>query len=237
MWVVTYGDLMSLLMTFFVLLLSFSVMQEEEIFLEAMNSFRGSVSVLPKELTVVSISKQTPTKQRPHKTTESLARRIRRRLQVTGQQNVQVSFEQGGDLKISFPNEVLFDSAQAVLKTEAGPVLDEMAQVLAELPTAVFELRGHTDDRPLLSSTQFRDNFDLGYARADAVMRYLSNSGRLPLGRFQAGSRGDGEPIATNETEEGRATNRRVELFVRGLLTPEEIAEFERGTGSLTNTP
>jgi chemotaxis protein MotB len=239
MWVVTYGDLMSLLMTFFVLLLSFSVMQEDEIFKEAMESFRGAVSVLPKELTVVQISKNTPTKKRQPKTTESVARRVRRRMQVIGQKNVQVSFEQGGDLKITFPNSVLFDSAQATLKATAGPVLDEMAQVLVELPQgAVFDLRGHTDDRPLGSSTRgFQDNFDLGFGRANAVTRYLSRSGRIPMVRFQAGSRGEGEPIATNETPEGRAENRRVDLYVRGLLTPEEVAEFQRETGSLTNTP
>ncbi len=80
MWGVTYGDMMSLLMTFFVVLLSFSVMQEDEIFLEVVNSFRGSVSLLPKELTAVQISKNQPTKWRQPKTTESVARRIRRRL-------------------------------------------------------------------------------------------------------------------------------------------------------------
>ncbi|MDP7640009.1 MAG: OmpA family protein [Candidatus Hydrogenedentes bacterium] len=157
---------------------------------------------------------------------------------MTGQQNAQDSFEQGGDLKISFPNEVLFDSGRAELKLAAAPVLDEMAQVLSTFsPTAVFGLRGRTDDRPLISSVRFRDNFDLGYARADAATRHLNGSGRLSLGRFQPGTRGDGAPIATNETPEGRAANRRVELYVRGILTPEEIADFERETGSLTNTP
>src|SRR5690606_4418358 len=77
------------------------------------------------------------------------------------------------------------------------------------------EVRGHTDNRPI-SGAGYRDNFDLSYERAKNVMLYFTRQGGLPQDEFEVIACGESQPIATNETEEGRQANRRVELFVRG---------------------
>ena len=86
LWMVTYGDLMTLLMTFFVLLLSFSTITEEELFREAMRSFRGAVGFLPKELTTVRINPLPDRQQRPSRASEEL---IRKHLHISHRNNIQ----------------------------------------------------------------------------------------------------------------------------------------------------
>lgn len=223
LWMVTYGDLMSLLLTFFVLLLSFSTITEEELFRQAIMSFRGSVGLLPRELTVTQVNPMPSKYQRPSRSAEELARKLRRRLQLLGKEGeVKVEFDGKNGLKLTLPSKILFASADASVQPPAYPVLNDLASIFAEFPNALFEVRGHTDDRPLTSHPLFRDNYDLSFGRADSVARYLSKEGRIPLERFEIIARGAGDPRAPNTTEEGRAANRRVEIFVRGLLADEE---------------
>lgn len=233
---VTYGDLMSLLMTFFVLLLSFSTITEEELFREAIMSFRGAVGLMPRELTVVQVSPLPAKYQRPSRSAEELARKLRRQLQVLGKEGeVKVEFDGKNGLKLTLPSQILFGSAEASVKADAYPILNDLAAIFAEFPEAIFEVRGHTDDRPLASHPAFRDNYDLSYGRADSVARYLQREGRIPLEKFEIIARGAGDPVAPNTTEEGRAANRRVEIHVRGLLADDAYEEISQEVDSLTS--
>lgn len=218
-WMVTYGDLMSLLLTFFVLLLSFSTISEEA-FNEALLSLQGALGVLPSELTMVQINPQ-PKKVRPsYKSIEELARKLRRRLQVEGKlEEVQVEFDQEGGLKINLPSRILFQSGQLTLSSEAYALLDDLAELFGELPEALFEVRGHTDSQPLSRTNELRDNHDLSGVRADIVARYLGEKGQIDLNRFEIIHCGAGQPIMPNDTPEGREANRRVEIGVRGMFT------------------
>lgn len=240
-WMVTYGDLMSLLLTFFVLLLSFSTITEEEAFKEAIKSFKGSLGFMPKELTMVQINPLPKKITRQNKTVEELARKLRRRLQVLGQEEkIKVEYDAEGGLKINLPSQILFDSSRADLKAEAYPVLNGLAELLGELPDAFFEVRGHTDNRPMRGTGRFRDNHDLSYSRADRVARYLvsyrpSQGAQIPLERFEVIASGSGRPASPNNTEEGRMANRRVEIHVKGLLTDATIEKIETRMEGLTN--
>lgn len=241
-WMVTYGDLMSLLLTFFILLLSFSTITEEEAFKEAIKSFKGSLGFMPKELTMVQINPLPKKITRQNKTVEELARKLRRRLQVLGQEEkIKVEYDAEGGLKINLPSQILFDSSRADLKAEAYPVLNGLAELLGELPDAFFEVRGHTDNRPMRGTGRFRDNHDLSYSRADRVARYLvevaggPNRPRLSLEQFEVIASGSGRPASPNTTEEGRQANRRVEIHVKGLLTDETIEKIETRMEGLTN--
>jgi len=224
-WVVTYGDMMSLLLTFFILLVSFSTINEEE-FNEALESFRGAVGILPYYETLIAprVPMRKPAKS--SRRMEQIAREMQRRMQVLGlEQEIQIEedYEQGG-LKISLPSHVLFDTAKADLRLEAYEVLSNVAEVLREIPSAAIEVQGHTDIRPLRPGAQFADNWDLSYFRAKSVMFYLRHVGGLDHFLIEAVACGPAQPIATNETEEGMQANRRVELFVRGDF-PEETRE------------
>jgi len=236
MWVVTYGDLMSLLMTFFVLLLSFSTMEKPREFEEAIISIKGAFGIFPKNVTQVQINPMPIRIRRPNRETEDMARRVQRGLQVIGQQEaVEVKYDTAGGIKISLPGELLFAQGQATVREDAYAVLDQLGAILAEMPETFFEVRGHTDNIPLGDTGQFRDNYDLSYARADSVARYISAAGNIPIAQFEIIAAGAGQPVATNTTPEGRQANRRVELFVRGPMDNERVRELQQRVRRLTN--
>ena len=224
-WMVTYGDLMSLLLTFFVLLLSFSSITEEK-FEEALLSLRDALGIMPQSLSIVSIEQEAQTHPRPPRSIERVAREMQRRLQVLGRDHdVDLEYDEGG-IKVNLPSQILFESARAELRPEAHEVLDTLAEMLGDLPGATFEVRGHTDSRPLLSSAVFEDNYDLSYGRAKSVTTYLDEMGEAPLEQFEIVALGPAQPVASNETEEGRLRNRRVELQIRGEFEETELDEL-----------
>ena len=221
-WIVTFSDLMSLLLTFFVLLLSFSSISEEK-FNRAVLSLQGALGVLPANPSMIGRS-SNKRKNREESESEKQARELRRQLQIMGkEQEVKIEFDAKGGLKISLPNAILFETGSATLKPEASPVLGEISRVLAALPDTFVEVKGHTDTTPLTQMPQFRDNYQLSYFRAEAVMQQLVIAGGVPEEQFQITAAGQNQPMATNTTPEGRATNRRVEIFVRGLIDKSTI--------------
>lgn len=236
-WVVTFGDLMSLLMTFFVLLLSFATMEKPKEFNEFAFSIRSSFAgVMPKNLTITQINPMPVRMKTIPKKADDAARKLERTLQVEGKSDeVRVDYDTSGALKITLPNRVLYDAGQAQLRPDAEPFLTGLAKVLATFPDAFFEVHGHTDNMPLGNTGVYRDNKDLSYARADAVMRFLSFSATIPIERFESVAHGAGAPLELNDTEEGRLANRRVEIFIRGLLTEPEIEALKERVDVLAN--
>lgn len=108
---------------------------------------------------------------------------------------------------------LLFDSGKAVLKDDAKSLLDKIGDILVQYPDSLIEVIGHTDNVPI-STGKYRDNMDLSYYRARAVMDYLLENEEIPRELMQTSGRGEEAPIASNETAEGRALNRRVEIRI-----------------------
>lgn len=227
-WLVTFSDLMSLLLTFFVLLLSFSTISEED-FKEAMMSLQGAFGVLPRFTGVIAPLPRLP--RPPSESIQEQARKLRRRLQVIGREReVKVEFDARGGLKIVLPEAVSFASGSVAVLPDAHPILQDIAAVLMEMPDTFIEVRGHTDAQPLSEGAQFRDNYDLSYFRADAIMRQLISYAPIPMEHFEVVACGSSQPVATNDTADGRRANRRVEIYVRGLVDHERVESlFERG--------
>jgi len=233
MWVVTYGDLMSLLLTFFVLLLSFATMDKPREVQEAMISIKGAFGVLPRELTSVRINPIPVRMRRPNKEVEDLGRRVQRGLQVAGlQRDIKLTYDAAGGLKITLPGQMLYRTGETRIRPEAFAVLENIGALLSDFPETFFEIRGHTDNTALSSDVLYRDNHDLSGKRADAVARFMNQNAGIPLDRFEIIACGSGQPIATNTTEEGRSANRRVDIYVRGLVDLRQVAELQ---GALTN--
>ena len=228
-WVVTFGDLMSLLMTFFVLLLSFATMEKPREFREAIVSIQGAFGVMPKDLTVVEINPMPIRIKRLPQKAEDTARELQREMQIKGKsEDVKIEYDATGALKITLPNHLLYESGQTRLLPEAISFLNGISEILATLPSeAQFEINGYTDNTALGDTTIFRDNKDISFARADRIMRHISTTGNIALERFKAVANGSGNPIAPNNTPEGRQANRRVVIFIRGLLTEPEIQELK----------
>lgn len=104
---------------------------------------------------------------------------------------------------------VYFDFNSANLRAQSLSVLDEVAQALADRPNVVVEIQGHTDS---VGSASY--NQQLSQSRAQAVLEYLVTSAQLDRERFMVRGYGESQPIASNETAEGRQENRRVEFIV-----------------------
>ena len=105
---------------------------------------------------------------------------------------------------------IYFDTDQAVIKPESGPALQEMAKLLAGDPKLSVFIVGHTDN-----TGTFEHNLKLSDARANAVAAALTTTHKIAAARLSASGVGPLAPVASNESEEGRAKNRRVELVKR----------------------
>ena len=106
-----------------------------------------------------------------------------------------------------------FPSGSAELTEAARKIMEEIAGV-NEAGSGEITVSGHTDDVPLIFGSQFRDNWDLAAARAASVVQALEDTGKVPAGRMQAVSFGESQPVASNDTARGRATNRRIEIEI-----------------------
>jgi chemotaxis protein MotB len=113
---------------------------------------------------------------------------------------------------LTIPEVALFDSARAALHSSALPLLNELAGTLREVGEAQISVEGHTDDRPVLGG-EFRSNWDLAAARANAVTEFFLAHDFAPQ-RLHSVSYADTRPVADNGTGNGRAANRRVELAI-----------------------
>lgn len=238
MWMVTFGDLMSLLLTFFILLLSFATMDKPREYQEAIISIKGAFGIMPRELTAVQINPMPVRMRRPNKKVEDVARRIQRSLQVVGmQKDIEMKYDDAGGLKITLPGQILFATGETQLQPSAYPLLSNIGALLAELPETSFEVHGHSDSSPVASDGPFRDNHDLSYARADSVARFLDRNTGLTIGQFAITGRGSGHPVATNTTPEGRSANRRVEIYVRGIMGNVQVKQLQDRIRELTTQP
>ena len=129
--------------------------------------------------------------------------------QATQGTNVEVSRTADNQLKINIPNDISFDVGSAAIKPQLRAVLDPFASSLQGDPSAQITIVGHTDST---GSDAF--NNKLSIERADSVRDYIVTRG-VAAGRVSTAGRGDREPIADNNTDAGRAKNRRVEIFLR----------------------
>ncbi|MGQ9604507.1 MAG: OmpA family protein [bacterium] len=125
----------------------------------------------------------------------------------------------GEGIKITFESGILFDVNKATLKEESKRQLERLATILSKYEDTNILLEGHTD------STGPEDyNLDLSIRRAQAVANYLASLGVNPT-RFTVMGYGEDQPIATNDTEEGRRLNRRVEIAIFANEKLKEIAK------------
>ncbi len=124
---------------------------------------------------------------------------------------IQVSMEARG-LVVSFTQAALFPSGEDVISQDAYQGLERVAAATAKLPNPV-RLEGHTDSRPIKNS-RFKSNWELSAARSIALLEILTARFNAPRGRISIAGYADNAPLASNDTEEGRARNRRVDIVI-----------------------
>ncbi|HVW28760.1 MAG TPA: OmpA family protein, partial [Polyangiaceae bacterium] len=131
---------------------------------------------------------------------------------------------------ISLPGDVLFDSGRETLKQDGKDILAKVAGIIKADPQLLsrdYQVSGHTDNKPLARGP-FKDNWGLSLMRAREVLVFLvdpDKGGGLPVDHWSAGGYADTDPIASNDTDEGRQKNRRCELVV--LPSVEEMLDLK----------
>ena len=106
-----------------------------------------------------------------------------------------------------------FRSGSAELTPAAQTIMEQIAGLNAD-GDGMVTVSGHTDNVPLIFGSQFRDNWDLAAARSASVVQAFENTGKIPAGRMEAVSFGETKPVETNNTANGRALNRRIEIEI-----------------------
>ncbi|MHB8829304.1 MAG: OmpA/MotB family protein [Syntrophales bacterium] len=124
-----------------------------------------------------------------------------------------------GKLTVDVVDKILFDSGKAEIKPEGLEVLSRVVDILATTTDKVIRVEGHTDNVPIRGNLarQYPTNWELSAARALTIVRYLESQGLDPL-KLSAVAFGEHQPVADNDTPEGRARNRRIAI----VLQPDE---------------
>jgi chemotaxis protein MotB len=213
-WAITFGDMMSLLLTFFVLIVSFSSLQESK-FAQAAASLKQAFGVLARPESVIELNEPVVPNHAPREPAPEFLYEVRSVQQAFISENLaqQVEVEvreDGAVFRLTAP--FLFASGEADLREQAWPALDHLLTLFRKFPGEVL-VEGHTDDVPI-SSPRFPSNWELSAARAVAVARYFQGNG-LPASRLAATGYGEYRPLASNDDASGRARNRRVEILLR----------------------
>jgi len=124
-------------------------------------------------------------------------------------------------LVITLPQVILFSSGEDAVTTAALPTLARIADVLRDIPNNV-RLIGHADTVPI-HNQRFASNWDLSMARSRKILEVLSSRYGIAESRLSITSYGPYRPIAPNDTADGRASNRRVEILILDESTPEGV--------------
>jgi len=221
-WLATYADTVTLLLTFFVLLYSLSTVDSQKLqqIAAAMQSaFSGKADKSILEFN--SSSGDVPIVGKPQITVE--AAQENENLEILEdvltyvkendlENDVQIYEDEKG-LNIQMKDSVLFDTGKAELRPDSKNVLDKVSDLIGKVDNKII-IEGHTDNLPI-NTPSMPNNWHLSSERALSVLDYflVNNKGLNPK-RFSAQGCGEYKPIAPNDTNEGRAKNRRVNIIV-----------------------
>jgi chemotaxis protein MotB len=130
-------------------------------------------------------------------------------------------------LTINMVDRVLFDSGRADIKPAGVKVLKQVSDVLSKVGDKQIRIEGHTDNVPISTKLQdkFKTNWELSTARATIVVRYLIDQGGVQREVLSAVGYADTHPIASNDSEQGRSSNRRIEI----VLYPKDLSQIAGG--------
>lgn len=239
LWLGTFGDLMSLLLTFFVLLLSMATFDAKKLS-EAEGSMRGTLGMLDGG-TKTESSKERMQMAAPMDPQFESAEEVRRIRSILIELNEMTKVSRGpsailedGDegFLVRLPARLLFSPGSTVIENEDTLLfLKRFTEIVKSMPTEVMvKVRGHTDNREPGTESLYSDNWEVSSYRALAVSKELVMNGVSPE-RINACGESSYKPLVSNATREGRLQNNRVDIYLHSKKLPEE----ERGRSILDN--
>ncbi len=219
LWFVSFADLMTNMLCFFVMLFAFSSLdspkkrQESESRDEkfhavfSINSAQGSSQWLTHGGKGILLTPASRKSEIPH-----LVKKVKNQLRKTPAADRMLVMAADQMVKIEIPSNVLFESGSAEMKRGAEDVLISLVPVLSTIDNHI-RIDGHTDDQPTRSST-YLSNWELSTARACSVVRFFVDKMQQDPERFSAQGYGEFRPKVPNISPENREINRRVEIIV-----------------------
>ncbi|MEK0313812.1 flagellar motor protein MotB [Cohnella sp. 56] len=236
-WLITYADLITLLLIFFIIMYAMSqidIKKYDSLAKSLQLEFHRADSIiemgsgLEGGTDVAKYDTPPPTATPPPSAAADLDAEIAKRREQALQDLLKVietyvrenKLQQDvfvGDtpqgIAIRLSDRFLFDLGKADLKPEARPALDKLSSLFTKLDTTI-SIQGHTDNLPIQPGSAFQDNWGLSSGRALSVLRYFVDSRKLPEKLFEIAGYADTRPVAANDTEANRQKNRRVEILV-----------------------
>lgn len=227
-WLATFADMSTLLLCFFVLLLSMSTMDKQkfsESFSSVRDSFGGNAQKAIQDNNATTAVDQTEEKIRSRKDLleeqKKTFHELRTLMTTQGLENVMSAVLDEGIITLRLPAEALFEPSSERLTPNGVAVLKGLRTMLIKVREQDIDIRGYTDDSPIPSTARFKDNWELSALRAVNVLRDLL-AGGIEAFRVTATGLGDMNPLAPNTTPENRAMNRRVEFILERRVTNED---------------
>ncbi|MFK3936404.1 flagellar motor protein MotB [Alkalihalobacillus sp. NPDC078783] len=253
-WLLPYADMLTLLLALFIILFAMGQVDNTryESLKSALNDALGGTSILENsdslegegtsppedaaevtdldEINDAENDQQTDqdgtNQEGPSEDLWELQRELNRYIEEQGLSD-RLTTEIGMDgLLITINDNILFDSGSDSLKDEGRDMVFEISDMLATDPPRYIQISGHTDDNPI-STPQFQSNWSLSIARAENVLGFFLMNDRLNPNQFIVAGHGEYKPIVSNDTDEGRQQNRRVEILILPFNVERERLETE----------
>ena len=240
-WTATFGDLMNLLLCFFVLLFSMSstdAAKFEQVaasFSSAFGIFTGGemafgkgsllgdgatqLNELDSYINSMGMNQQGAEDVDSPKT-DAQKEAEKEQMEASEQLAEKVELNYTSQyVQLTIQGALLFDSGKVQIKDDAKPILDKVGQILESYAGGLIEIEGHTDNVPM-SGSKYSNNDELSSGRAQSVFDYLISHTDLDPAKIKHSGRGEYVPVADNSVPEGRARNRRVEIRIYNPKSP-----------------
>ncbi|MCK5127142.1 MAG: OmpA family protein [candidate division Zixibacteria bacterium] len=222
-WLLTYADLITLLLAFFIVMYSMSQIDAKQ-FGRVSKALRGILKGGPSVLKHLDESQFTGHGLLKFGDLSMLQTKLHNEIKEIGRKGDIMTEVNERGLTIHIMESAMFDEGQADLKTRAQELLDIVAQDIIKMPNHV-RVEGHTDDRPI-QTTQFPSNWELSANRATTIVRYLIDQHNYPAEKISAAGYASFRPYVPNTTIENRSRNRRVDIVIQTM----ELSAAEPGS-------
>ncbi len=228
-WLVSYADFITLLFAFFVVMYATSNNNQEK-----QKSFEKSVRVNLKlegsgggagtganqgeaggenSADVIIPLEGFPPRGGPGETQEYVNRYIEKKLDTSDKEKIQELRHDAIGVRIALASSQFFNPGGTKIKVTALPALDKLAALLQETDRKIV-IEGHTDNQPVGKDAPYESNWELASLRATSIVKYLIKYHQMDPKRLAAISYADTRPLKSNDSEEGRSQNRRIEIYL-----------------------
>ncbi len=238
-WLVSYADFITLLFAFFVVMYSIANQDKAKIkqiteaiertFLgpaakidagsgSSVNAFSNPASMMGQVIDQPMGHNNALPEKNPEleKIAERVEESLSYQMQTTDLKDTYKIIYDDRGLVIRFSANKLFDPGSEVVRSQYLPLIDRISRVIAD-NNRLIRVEGHTDNQSLPEGGKYPTNWELSTARAAWIVRYMRAKWHIPSSRLSAAGYADGQPVASNATEEGRERNRRVEIVVTSV--------------------